>query len=107
MFFFAHMTSSGVKPNEKSYSLLVDAHLINRDTKSALGVVKDMMLAGYSPSKETLKKLRRRCVREFDVDGKTTAFSGHVKVQGVPCHNNKEIDSAIQTEPKCHISWEV
>jgi len=28
-----------------------------------------MMLAGYSPSKETLKKLKRRCVREFDVDG--------------------------------------
>lgn len=66
---FAHMTSLGVKPNEKSYSLLVDAHLINRDTKSALGVVKDMMLSGYTPSKETLKKLKRRCVREFDVDG--------------------------------------
>lgn len=66
---FAHMTSFGVKPNEKSYSLLVDAHIVNRDTKSAFGVVKDMMLAGYSPSKETLKNLRRRCVREFDVDG--------------------------------------
>ena len=72
---FAHMTSSGVKPNEKSYSLLVDAHLINRDTKSALGMVKDMMLAGYSPSKETLKKLRRRCVREFDVDGEAEVQS--------------------------------
>ncbi|KAH9315224.1 hypothetical protein KI387_023851, partial [Taxus chinensis] len=39
---FAHMTSLGVRPNEKSYSLLVDSHIVNRDTKSALAVVNDM-----------------------------------------------------------------
>eukprot|EP01018_Ginkgo_biloba_P030852 Gb_21554 [translate_table: standard] len=66
---FGHMTNLGVKPNEKSYSLLIDAHLVNRDPKSALAVVNDMMTAGYSPSKETLRKIRRRSVREFDVDG--------------------------------------
>ncbi|GLJ15817.1 hypothetical protein SUGI_0260860 [Cryptomeria japonica] len=66
---FAHMTSLGVKPNEKSYSLLVDAHVFNRDTKSALAVVNDMMTAGYTPSKDTLWKIKRRCVREFDVEG--------------------------------------
>lgn len=53
----------------------------------------------FTIKKETLKKLRKRCVREFDVDGKTTVFSGHAK----ECH--LIISSAIQTEPKYHISW--
>lgn len=35
--------SLGLKPNVKSYSLLVDAHLINRDVKSALAVIDDMV----------------------------------------------------------------
>ncbi|KAG7584625.1 hypothetical protein ISN45_Aa02g000280 [Arabidopsis thaliana x Arabidopsis arenosa] len=46
----------------------VETHLINRDPKSALIVVDDMIKAGFEPSMETLKKLRRRCVREIDYE---------------------------------------
>ncbi|MED6182221.1 hypothetical protein PIB30_026613 [Stylosanthes scabra] len=65
---FEHLLSLGVKPNAKSYSLLVDAHLINRDVKSALAVLDDMIAAGFEPSKETLSKVRRRCMREMDYE---------------------------------------
>ncbi|WCJ22124.1 Tetratricopeptide repeat (TPR)-like superfamily protein [Euphorbia peplus] len=65
---FEHLTSVEIKPNAMSYSLLVDAHLINRDSKSALTAINDMLSAGFAPSKETLKKLRRRCIREFDIE---------------------------------------
>ncbi|KAF8389719.1 hypothetical protein HHK36_024238 [Tetracentron sinense] len=65
---FEHLTSLGVKPNAMSYSLLVDAHLINRDPKAAVSVIDEMVNAGFVPSKETLKKVRRRCVREFDYE---------------------------------------
>ncbi|KAF8378803.1 hypothetical protein HHK36_030152 [Tetracentron sinense] len=63
---FEHLTSLGVKPDTMSYSLLVDAHLINRDPKAVLSLIDEMVNAGFIPSKETLKKVRRRCVREFD-----------------------------------------
>ncbi|XVE85751.1 hypothetical protein DITRI_Ditri17bG0116100 [Diplodiscus trichospermus] len=65
---FEHMLSLGVKPNAKSYSLLVDAHLINRDKKAALSVIDEMVMAGFIPSKETLKKVRRRGIRETDYE---------------------------------------
>ncbi|KAL1198381.1 Pentatricopeptide repeat-containing protein [Cardamine amara subsp. amara] len=65
---FEHLVSIGVKPDARTYSLLVDAHLINRDPKSALTVIDDMINAGFEPSRETLKKLRRRCVREMDYE---------------------------------------
>ncbi|XP_057962038.1 pentatricopeptide repeat-containing protein At1g26460, mitochondrial [Malania oleifera] len=65
---FDHLTSLGVKPNAISYSLLVDAHLINRDQKAALSVIDEMVSAGFIPSRETLKKVRRRCIREMDYD---------------------------------------
>lgn len=65
---FDHLVGVGVKPNAMSYSLLVDAHLINRDQKAALSVIDDMVTAGFTPSKETLKKVRRRCARESDYD---------------------------------------
>lgn len=94
---FEHLVSLGVKPNAKSYTLLVDAHLINRDVKSALAVIDDMVsawfcfknlcteyiyflqrsltcqiylqtAAGFEPSKVTLKKVRRRCIRESDYE---------------------------------------
>lgn len=40
---FEHLVSLGLKPNAKSYSLLIEAHLINRDVKSALAVIDDMV----------------------------------------------------------------
>ncbi|KAF5449533.1 hypothetical protein F2P56_029966 [Juglans regia] len=65
---FEHLVSLGVKPNAMSYSLLVDAHLFNRDPKAALSVINEMVTAGFVPSKETLKKVRRRCIREMDYE---------------------------------------
>ncbi|VVA92738.1 unnamed protein product [Arabis nemorensis] len=65
---YEHLVSLGVKPDPRTYSMLVDAHLINRDPKSALTVIDDMINAGFEPSKETLKKLRRRCIRELDYE---------------------------------------
>ncbi|CAL8994686.1 unnamed protein product [Prunus brigantina] len=65
---FGHLVSLGIKPNAKSYSLLVDAHLVNKDPKSALSVIDDMVNAGFEPSRETLKKVRRRCMREMDYE---------------------------------------
>ncbi|KAH0464348.1 hypothetical protein IEQ34_007134 [Dendrobium chrysotoxum] len=65
---FEHLVSLGVKPNTTTYTLLVDAHLANRDPKAALLVIDEMVDAGFTPSKEMLKKVRRRCSRELDVD---------------------------------------
>ncbi|XP_048555585.1 pentatricopeptide repeat-containing protein At1g26460, mitochondrial [Triticum urartu] len=66
---FQHLVSlEDVKPNATTYSLLVDAHLVNRDPKAALAVLDEMVDVGFTPSKETLKKVRRRCSRESDFD---------------------------------------
>ncbi|KGN47649.1 pentatricopeptide repeat-containing protein At1g26460, mitochondrial [Cucumis sativus] len=65
---FEHLVGLGIKPNATSYSLLADAHLINRDPKSALAAIDNMVTAGFAPSKELLKKVRRRCIREQDYD---------------------------------------
>jgi len=40
---FEHLVSLGLKPNAKSYAVLIEAHLINRDVKSALAVIDDMV----------------------------------------------------------------
>lgn len=42
---FEHSVSLGVKPNAKSYALLVDAHLIKRDIKAALSTINEMVMA--------------------------------------------------------------
>ncbi|CAN7077902.1 unnamed protein product [Brassica oleracea var. botrytis] len=63
---YTHLTGEGVKPDAWTYSLLVDAHLINRDPMSAMAVSDDMINAGIEPSKETLENLRRRCLWELD-----------------------------------------
>ncbi|KAL6529310.1 hypothetical protein OROGR_014933 [Orobanche gracilis] len=80
---FEHFVGSGVKPNMTTYSLLVDAHLVMRDPKAALSVVDDMMHAGYEPSKEILKKIRRRCVREMDYgcDGKVESLARRFEIR--------------------------
>ena len=44
---FEHLVSLGVKPNAMSYSLLVDAHLMNRNVKDAITVIDDMVSAIY------------------------------------------------------------
>nr|XP_043613323.1 pentatricopeptide repeat-containing protein At1g26460, mitochondrial [Erigeron canadensis]XP_043613324.1 pentatricopeptide repeat-containing protein At1g26460, mitochondrial [Erigeron canadensis] len=65
---FEHMVSLDVKPNTNTYALLVDAHLTKRDTKGALSSINDMVVSGFRPTKEILKKVRRRCVREMDYE---------------------------------------
>lgn len=42
---FEHMISKGVKPNATTYSVLVDAHLVERDPKAALSVIDQMVIA--------------------------------------------------------------
>ncbi|KAG8079860.1 hypothetical protein GUJ93_ZPchr0007g3048 [Zizania palustris] len=44
---FQHLVSLGVKPNATTYSLLVDAHLVNRDPKAALVLINEMVDAGF------------------------------------------------------------
>lgn len=65
---FEHFASKDVKADATSYKLLIEAHLVNRDQKAAISVLDQMIEAGFIPSKETLKKVRRRCSRELDLD---------------------------------------
>ncbi|KAI0516515.1 hypothetical protein KFK09_009192 [Dendrobium nobile] len=65
---FEHLVSLGVKLNATTYTLLVDAHLANRDPKAALLVIDEMVDAGFTPSKEMIKKVRRQCSCELDID---------------------------------------
>ncbi|ONM59420.1 Pentatricopeptide repeat-containing protein mitochondrial [Zea mays] len=67
---FQHVLTLGVKPNATTYSRLVDAHLANKDPKAALAIIDEMVQvdAGFTPSKDTLRKVRRRCSRESDFD---------------------------------------
>ncbi|KAL0363852.1 UNVERIFIED_CONTAM: Pentatricopeptide repeat-containing protein, mitochondrial [Sesamum angustifolium] len=80
---FQHFVGLGVKPNMTTYSLLIDAHLILRDPEAALSVINDMVHAGYEPSKEILKKVRRRCIREVDYesDGKVESLARQFKIR--------------------------
>ncbi|GER31850.1 pentatricopeptide repeat-containing protein [Striga asiatica] len=80
---FEHFVGLGVKPNMTTYSLLIDAHLSVRDPKSALAVIDDMIHAGHEPSKEMLKKIRRRCVREMDYasDDKVETLAKQFKIR--------------------------
>ncbi|CAA0828749.1 Pentatricopeptide repeat-containing protein -mitochondrial [Striga hermonthica] len=80
---FEHFAGLGVKPNMTTYSLLIDAHLSVRDPKSALAVIDDMIHAGHEPSKEMLKKIRRRCVREMDYssDDKVETLAKQFKIR--------------------------
>ncbi|KAF8034601.1 hypothetical protein BT93_C0799 [Corymbia citriodora subsp. variegata] len=41
---FEHLVSMGVKTNATSFTLLVDAHLINQELKAALSVIDEMIL---------------------------------------------------------------
>lgn len=45
---FEHLVSLGVKPNAMSYSLLVDAHLTNRDQKAAISVIDEMVSSFFA-----------------------------------------------------------
>ncbi|KAL0336500.1 UNVERIFIED_CONTAM: Pentatricopeptide repeat-containing protein, mitochondrial [Sesamum radiatum] len=80
---FQHFVGLGVKPNMTTYSLLIDAHLILRDPEAALSVINDMVHAGYEPSKEILKKVRRRCIREVDYesDDKVESLARQFKIR--------------------------
>ncbi|KAI3467253.1 hypothetical protein Pfo_023916 [Paulownia fortunei] len=80
---FEHFLGLGVKPNMNTYTLLIDAHLIMRDPKAALAVIDDMICVGYQPSKEMLKKVRRRCIREMDYesDDKVESLARQFKIR--------------------------
>ncbi|KAK4479825.1 hypothetical protein RD792_015365 [Penstemon davidsonii] len=85
---FEHFVGLGVKPNMTTYSLLVDAHLVKRDPKAALSLISDMISAGYEPSKEMLKKVRRRSIREMDYESndKVESLARNFKIRmGTEC----------------------
>ncbi|KAL1806278.1 hypothetical protein ACET3Z_029346 [Daucus carota] len=65
---FEQLKSLGIKPNAMTYALLVDAHLVAKDPKSALSIIDEMVISGYTPTKAILKKVRRRCIREMDYE---------------------------------------
>ena len=45
---FQHVLTLGVKPNATTYSLLVDAHLANKDPKAALAIIDEMVCPNYN-----------------------------------------------------------
>lgn len=45
---FQHVLTLGVKPNSTTYSLLVDAHLANKDPKAALAIIDEMVSPNYN-----------------------------------------------------------
>ncbi|XP_074351904.1 pentatricopeptide repeat-containing protein At1g26460, mitochondrial-like [Apium graveolens] len=62
--FFNQLKGLGIKANSTTYVLLIDAHLSAGDHKSALSVIEDMVLSGFSPT----KRIRVRCAREMDTE---------------------------------------
>ncbi|KAH6763089.1 Tetratricopeptide repeat superfamily protein [Perilla frutescens var. hirtella] len=80
---FEHFVGVGVKPNAFTYSLLVDAHVVRRDPRAALSLIEEMVIEGYEPSKEMLKKVRRRCIREMDDESidKVEAFAKQLNIR--------------------------
>ncbi|KAL6577756.1 hypothetical protein OROMI_010084 [Orobanche minor] len=80
---FEHFCGLGVKPNATTYSLLIDAHLIKRDPEAAVAAVDKMMIAGYEPSREMIRKIRRRCIREmnFESNEKNDALARKLKIR--------------------------
>ncbi|KAL8533652.1 hypothetical protein ACS0TY_009886 [Phlomoides rotata] len=98
---FEHFTGLGVSPNVDTYSLLVDAHLVMRDPKAALAVIDDLINAGHEPSKEMLKKVRRRCVREMDYesDEKVESVARQFKIRmGSELRRNLLFDLEFATD---------
>jgi len=97
---FEHILTLGVKPNATTYSLLVDAHLANKDPKAALAVIDKMVDAGFTPSKDTLKKVRRRCSREsdFDSDEKVQSLAKQLNYR-MGGENRRELLYSIEYNP--------
>lgn len=66
---YEYMIGSGIQPDQRTFSLLIKAHIVNRDTKSAMDVVGQMCDAGFTLEKDIALKLRRRFIRECDDTG--------------------------------------
>lgn len=66
---YEFMIGSGLQPDQRTFDLLIKAHIVNRDTKSAMETVNQMVDAGFSLQKDVASKLRRRFIRECDDQG--------------------------------------
>lgn len=66
---YEFMIGSGLQPDQRTFDLLIKAHIVNRDTKSAMETVNQMVDAGFSLQKDVALKLRRRFIRECDDQG--------------------------------------
>ncbi|KAL3683458.1 hypothetical protein R1sor_001480 [Riccia sorocarpa] len=63
---YKYMEEMQIKPDFRTYNLLIDAHVVNRDAQAALDAVDSMVKAGHSPSRETIRNIHRRCLKEGD-----------------------------------------
>lgn len=63
------MIGSGLQPDQRTFDSLIKAHIVNRDTKSAMEIVNQMIDAGFTLHKDLAMKLRRRFIRECDEQG--------------------------------------
>ncbi|KAI5081863.1 hypothetical protein GOP47_0001606 [Adiantum capillus-veneris] len=66
---YEFMIGSGLHPDQRTFESLIKAHIVNRDTKSAMETVNEMIDAGFSLHKDLAVKLRRRFIRECDDQG--------------------------------------
>lgn len=66
---WGYMQQVGVSPDNRSFSLLIEAHVVNRDLSAAFQGLNSMVSAGHTPNKELLVKLCKRCQREGDDKG--------------------------------------
>ncbi|CAK9191410.1 unnamed protein product [Sphagnum troendelagicum] len=64
---YEYMKELGLKPDHRTYDLLITAHVINRDIEAAMGALTTLMDDGHTPMRDTLFKVWRRCRREGDV----------------------------------------
>eukprot|EP00250_Pteridium_aquilinum_P017730 c23757_g1_i1 orf=432-2474(+) len=66
---YEFMIGSGLQPDQRTFELLVKAHIVNRDTNSAMEIVNQMIDAGFTLQKDVALKIRRRFIRECDDQG--------------------------------------
>ncbi|KAL2613263.1 hypothetical protein R1flu_024955 [Riccia fluitans] len=61
-----YMEEMGIKPDFRTYSLLIDAHVVNLDSQAALDAMDSMEKAGHTPSRISIRNVLRRCIKEGD-----------------------------------------
>ncbi|OAE33294.1 hypothetical protein AXG93_1200s1560 [Marchantia polymorpha subsp. ruderalis] len=66
---YSYMGEMGIRPDSRTYSLIIEAHVVNRDVKAAMESLDALVNAGHTPARDTMSKIQRRCVKEGDENG--------------------------------------